>query len=102
VPTNQTSKLWQINAPYHCGIDKGVNLLTLGILADVGYNNIGLEVIVTCHNDIIDTHCRTLQLWHNPTANTFGPQLNRILEKLLKLFPVLETTNTADAVEFYD
>jgi hypothetical protein len=24
------------NAPYHCGIDKGVNPLTSGILADVG------------------------------------------------------------------
>jgi hypothetical protein len=35
-------------------------------------------------------------------SNTFGPQVNRILEKSLKLFPVLESTTTTNAVEFYD
>jgi hypothetical protein len=43
-----------------------------------------------------------VQLWHNPIANTFGPQVNRILEKSLKLFPVLESTGTEDVVKFYD
>jgi hypothetical protein len=39
---------------------------------------------------------------HHTTANTFGPQVNRILQKSLNLFPVLDSTLTADAVEFYD
>jgi hypothetical protein len=73
-----------------------------GLLADVGYVNIGSDDVVACHNHIIKTHCWTIQLWHNPTANIDGPQVNRILQKSLQLFPTLESTATADAVEFYE
>jgi hypothetical protein len=69
---------------------------------DIGYNQIGSDNVVACHNDIIDTHRKTLQLWHYPTTKTYGPQVNRILQKLLQLFPVLESMTTADMVEFYD
>jgi hypothetical protein len=90
------------NAPYHCGVDDGVDPLTSGILAAVDYTCIGTDDVVACHNGIIDVHRCTLQMWHKTMSNTFGPQVNRILEKSLKLFPVLESTTTADAVEFYD
>jgi hypothetical protein len=99
---NQSDITTLANAPYHCGINEGINPLTSSVLATIGYNNIGLEDVIACHNNIIDTHCRTLQWWHNPTANTFGPQVNCILQKSHKLFPVLESTLTADAVEFYN
>jgi hypothetical protein len=40
--------------------------------------------------------------WHNPVANTYGPQVDRILLKLFKLFPTLDSTITKDLVHFYD
>jgi hypothetical protein len=90
------------NAPYHCGFDKGLDTLMLAILTAIEYNNTGSEDVIACHNNIIDTHRRVLQLWHNPTANMFGTQVNRILQKSFKLFPVLESTLTKDTVKFYD
>ena len=89
-------------ARYHCGFDDGVDPLTSLTLAEVGYTNIGSDDVVACHNAIIEVHRRVLQSWHNSTNNTFGPQVNRIVTKSLKLFPVLESTNTSDMVDFYD
>ncbi len=91
-----------VNVQYHCGIEEAFDSLTLSIIAAVGYSNIGSDNIVACHNNIIEMHHCTVQLWHNPTANTFGPQVNRILEKSLKLFLVLDSTGTEDVVKFYD
>ena len=88
--------------PYHCGFDSGVDTLTSAILADVGFGNISSDDVVSCHNEIIDVHRRTIQLWHNVTSHTFGPQVHRILQKSLPLFPKLESTGTAEVVEFYD
>ena len=89
-------------AGYHCGIDGGVDPLTSITLVDVGYTNIGSDDVVACHNAIIEVHRKVLQMWHNPTTNTFGPQVNRIIQKSLKLFPVLDSTSTSDMVDFYD
>ena len=88
--------------PYHCGVDDGVDPMTSVTLVEVGYNNIGSDDVVACHNAIIDVHRRVLQMWHNSTANTFGPQVNRIVQKSLQLFPTLESTSTSDMVDFYD
>jgi hypothetical protein len=40
--------------------------------------------------------------WHNPVANTHGPQVNHILLKLFKLFPTLDSTITEDVIHIYD
>jgi hypothetical protein len=90
------------NAPYHCEFDKGVDPLTSTMLAAIGYSNIGSEDVVACHNGIIDTQRQVLQLWHLPTANTFGPHVNLILQKSFKPFPVLESMLIKDVIKFYD
>ncbi len=55
-----------------------------------------------CLNEIITAHRQITDSWTNPTTNTSGPQVDRILIKSFKLFPVLESLNTDDVVGFYD
>jgi hypothetical protein len=86
---------------YHINSD-GVNMLTAGILVNCGYNRITTDNVVTCYNNIIATHCRILNLSHNPMAHTFGPQVDRILLKSFKLFPTLDSTGTDNVVNFYN
>jgi hypothetical protein len=56
--------------------------------------------VVTCFKDIISAHHRIRETWHNPVANTYGPQVDPILLK--SLFPILESMATEDVVNFYD
>jgi hypothetical protein len=86
---------------YHIDSDC-VDTLTAGILVNCGYNRIMSDDIVTCYNDIIATHCHILNLWHNPTAHTFGRQVDQILLKSFNLFPTLESMGTDNVVNFYD
>ena len=86
---------------YHWGAH-GVQLLTHAILAKCGYNQIPSSDIVTCHNDIIAVHRRVRDLWYNPTTHTYGPQVERIMSKSLKLLPMLDLASTETMVEFYD
>jgi hypothetical protein len=58
--------------------------------------------VVSCHNDIIAVHRRILELWHNPVLHTFGPQVDRIITKSLKLHPLLASPTTENVVDFYD
>jgi hypothetical protein len=88
------------NVPYHCGVEEGVLTLTPDIIMEVGYSNIGSADVVACHNDIIDTHRKTVEQWHNTAKDTYGPQVHLILHKSLKLLPVLDSTSTAAMVEF--
>ncbi len=67
----------------------GVNTLTAGILVNCGHNRITSDNAITCYNNIIAAHRRILDLWHNPMAHIFGPQVNQILLKSFKLFPPL-------------
>jgi hypothetical protein len=86
---------------YHIN-SNGVNTLTAGILVNCGYNRITSDNIVTCNNNIIAAHHRIFDLWHNPPAHTFGPQVNQILLKSFKLFPTLESMGMDDVLNFYD
>jgi hypothetical protein len=86
---------------YHIN-SNGVDLLTSGILVNCGYNRIMSDNLVTCNNDSIAAYRRILDLWHNPTAHTFGPQVNQILLKSFKLFPTLDSIRMDDMVDFYD
>jgi hypothetical protein len=89
------------HASYHAG-HYGAPCITASFLQDCGYTNITSDNVVTCFNDIVSTHERIYQLWTNHTTNTTGPQVSRILEKSLKLFPILDATSTDDVVDFYD
>lgn len=58
--------------------------------------------VVGCLNEIITAHRRITDTCTNPTTNTSGPQVDRILIKSFKLFPKLESLTTEDVVGFYD
>jgi hypothetical protein len=82
---------------YHINSD-GVNMLTAGILVNCGYSRITSDDVLTCYSVIIAAHRSILDLWHNPTAHSFAPQVNRILLKSFKLFPTPDLTGTDDMV----
>ena len=86
---------------YH-GKTDGVRILNKKILAQCGFNMISNDNVVSCYNDIISAHRHIYDSWHNTTANTYGPQVDRILLKSFTLFPKLESTATEDVVDFYD
>jgi hypothetical protein len=86
---------------YHGKLD-GVRLLDEPFLVRCGFNMISNDDVVTCYNDIISAHRRHYDSWYNSSANTYGPQVDRILLKSFKLFTTLESTDTADVVDFYD
>jgi hypothetical protein len=86
---------------YH-GKTSGVAQLDAAFLERCGFNMISTDDVVTCYNNIIVAHRRICELWFNPTANTYGPQVDRILLKSFKLFPKLESTATAEVVDFYN
>jgi hypothetical protein len=89
------------HSTYHAGAD-GFPTLTSGVLCKIGYNKISSSDVVSCHNDIIAVHRRILELWHNPVSHTFGPQVDRIITKSLKLLPTLASLTTENVVDFYD
>ena len=86
---------------YHAGTD-GFPTLTSGVLSKIRYNKISSSNVVSCHNDIIAVHRQILELWHNPFSHTFGPQVDRIITKSLKLLPSLDSTTSENVVDFYD
>jgi hypothetical protein len=86
---------------YHIGTH-GVAMLTHAILVKCGYNQIASSDVVTCHNDIIAVHRRVWELWYNPSSHTYGPQVERIVTKSLKLLPTLDLAATETMVDFYD
>jgi hypothetical protein len=73
---------------YHGGMDGVVNLTEEAIWA-CGYGQVKAtaEDVIVCYNDIILAHCKVSELWHNGYAHTFGPQVDKILQKSLSVFP---------------
>jgi hypothetical protein len=57
---------------------------------------------VVCYNDIILGHKKITELWYNGLAHTSGPQVDKIIQKSLSVFPRLESTKVDDVVDFYD
>jgi hypothetical protein len=82
----------------------GVPTLTDDILAARGFalSSANVDDVMVCYNDIILAHQKIMELWYNGYAHTSGPQIDRIIQKSLSVFPRLESTKVADAVEFYD
>ena len=60
------------------------------------------EEVVICTNDIMYVHQKVRELWFNRSSNTSGPQVDRILQKSLSVFPRLSSTDTGKVVSFYD
>jgi hypothetical protein len=88
---------------YHGGMDGVVNLMEEDIRV-CGYGQVKAtaEDVVVCYNDIILAHRKVSELWHNGYTHTFGPQVDKILQKFLSVFPRLESTRVDDVVAFYD
>ena len=87
--------------PYH-GKTHGIDPLTMGFLANCGYNMVSSDDVVGSLNDIVTVHRQISDTWTNPSTNTSGPQADRILLKSFKLFPTLKSLATEDVVGFYD
>jgi hypothetical protein len=88
---------------YHIGMD-GVPTLTEDILAARGFAQAtaNVEDVVVRYNDIILAHRKITELWYNSYAHTSGPQVDKIIQKSLSVFPRLESTKVDDVVDFYD
>ena len=87
--------------PYH-GKTHGVDPLTMGFLANCGFNMVSSDDVVGSLNEIVTVHRRISDTWTHPSNNTSGPQVDRILLKSFKLFPSLKSLATEDVVGFYD
>jgi hypothetical protein len=88
--------------PQYHGYADGTRVLTFGFLENCGYNMLASDDVVGSLNELIALHGRVHDTWFNASANTYGPQIDRILLKLFKLFPTLDCLDTADVVNFYD
>jgi hypothetical protein len=88
---------------YHIGRD-GVIILTDDILEARGFAQVTatVEDMMVCYNNIILAHRKIIELWYNAYAHTSGPQVDKIIQKLLSVFPCLESTKVEDIVDFYD
>jgi hypothetical protein len=88
---------------YHVGMD-GVDTLTKEDIQACGYAQVkaSIEDVVVCYNDIIFVHNKVSGLWYNGYAHTLGPQVDKILQKLLSVFPCLESLRVEDVITFYD
>ena len=88
---------------YHIGMD-GITLLTEEILEARGFSQVtgNIEDVVMCYNDIILGHAKITELWYNSYNHTSGPQVDKIIQNSLSVFPRLESTKVDDVVNFYD
>ena len=88
---------------YHIGMD-GTDNLTEDTLQDCGYSTIKATVddVMVCYNDIILVHHKVMELWYNVYAHTSGPQVDKVLQKSLTVFPKLSSMCVEDVVGFYD
>jgi hypothetical protein len=88
---------------YHVG-DDGVPTLTEDIIQKCGYTCIkaSADKVVVCYNDIKWVHKKVWELWYNSSSNSMGPQVDRILQKSLSVFPRLTSTDTGNVITFYD
>ena len=85
------------NVRYHGGTH-GYQLLTEGIIHRCGYTEINLSDVLLAYNDIIKVHSHTCDNWEHPRGHYKGPQLERILEKGIGLFPCLSKLDVEHTV----
>jgi hypothetical protein len=88
---------------YHMGMD-GITTLTDDHLKARGFAQVTatVEDVMICYNDIILAHRKIVELWYNAYLHTSGPQVDKIIQKSLLVFPRLELMNVEDVVDFYD
>ena len=82
----------------------GVTVLTDDLLAARGFAQVtaNVEDVMVCYNDIILAHRKIVEIWYNAFSHTSGPQVDKIIQKSLSVFPHLESTKVDDVVDFYD
>jgi hypothetical protein len=73
------------------GMD-GVTTLTDNHLEARGFAQVTatVEDVMICYNDIILAHRKIVELWYNAYLHTSGPQVDKIIQKSLSVFPRLE------------
>ncbi len=76
--------------------------MTKGIIHRCGYTEINLSDVLLAYNNIIEVHSHACDNWKHPRGHYNGPQLERILEKGIGLFPRLSNLDLDHMVEFYD
>jgi hypothetical protein len=88
---------------YHIDMD-GTDNLTEDTLQVCGYSTIKATVddVMVCYNDIILVHHKVMELWYNAYTHTSGPQVDKVLQKSLTVFPKLCSMRVEDVVGFYD
>jgi hypothetical protein len=90
---------------YHGGT-QGVQALTVTFIHNCGYqsfsNTISPEDVLFCLSEIQQLHRKVLQSWYNIRTQLSGPSLECILDRGLKAFPLLQTMDVHDAIEFYN
>jgi hypothetical protein len=84
---------------YHGGND-GAPALTEEFIQQCGFTCIkaSAEDVVVCYNNIMYVHQKVRELWYNKSLNTLGPQMDRILQKSLSVFPRLTLTDTSKVI----
>ena len=90
---------------YHGGL-QGVQEITVSYIHNCGYRSflatVSPEDILLCFGEIQQLHRKVLQGWYNTRTQVSGPSLEHILDRGLKAFPLLRSTNKHDTVEFYN
>jgi hypothetical protein len=88
---------------YHVGKDS-VATLPEDVICNCGFRRIkaSADDVVVCYNDIKWVHQKVRGLCYNSSSHTFDPQVDRILQKSLPMFPRLVSTDTGEVVTFYN
>jgi hypothetical protein len=89
------------NTHYHRG-HRGYSQLTMNIVHNCGFMELNTTNVIMSYNKIIHLHTGVLAHWEHPRQYYSGPQVDRILDKGISLFPRLTTLTVDATVEFYD
>ena len=86
---------------YHGGV-WGFDPRTIRIIKNCGYTTINSVDIILCYRDIIHLDRKMLEGWTNVRTQHSGPSVERIVEKVMPLFPKHKGIMMADLVHFYN
>ncbi len=89
------------NTHYHGG-HHGYSQLTMNIVHNCGFTELNTTDVIMSYNKIIHLHTEVLAHWEHPRQYYSGPQVDRILDKGISLFPRLTMLTVDATVEFYD
>ncbi len=89
------------NTRYHGG-PRRYSQLTMKIVHNCGFTKLNTNDVIMSYNEIIHLHTEFLAHWEHPGQYYSGPQVDRILDKGISLFPRLTTLTVDATVEFYN